>query len=190
MKQEVGFLNRRIAWTSEGITYESDSKHVNIILGDLEMEDCKPVGAPMSPEDLKEAASVIDEHGEIDEGEYMDAESASTYRSIAARMNYLAMDRTDLQQACRSICAYMSKPLKKRCQLLKRRRLACLLTPTVTGQDAKRPGSLPVVEESLLLAIQSCEHGRAFNPLMHSVKAKLSYMRSFALAVTPSTCLA
>ena len=50
----------------------------------------------------------------------MDAASASTCRSIAARMNYLAMDRTDLQQACRCICAYMSRPLKKCCQLLKR----------------------------------------------------------------------
>ena len=67
MKQEVGFLNRRIAWTAEGIAYEADSKHVGIVLSDLEMEDCKPVGTPMSPEDLKEAASVIDEHGEIDE---------------------------------------------------------------------------------------------------------------------------
>ena len=96
------------------------TQSMDIILSDIEMQDCKPVGAPMSPEDLKEAASVIDEHGEIDEGEYMDAASASTYRSIAARMNYLAMDRTDLQQACRSICAYMSKPLKTCCQLLKR----------------------------------------------------------------------
>ena len=80
MKQEVGFLKGRwIAWTPDGITYESDSKHVNIILSDLGMEDCKPVGTPMSPEDLKEAAAVIDEHGENDEGEYMDAASAFTY---------------------------------------------------------------------------------------------------------------
>ena len=93
---------------------------MGIVLDDLEMKDCKSVGAPISPEDLKEAASVIDETGEIDEGEYMDAASASTYRSIAARMNYLAMDRADLQQACRCICAYMSKPLKQCCQLLKR----------------------------------------------------------------------
>ena len=84
------------------------------------MKDCKSVGAPMSPEDLKEAASVIDENGEIDEGEYTDAASASTYRSIAARMNYLAMGRADLQLAFRCICAYMSKHLKMRCQLLKR----------------------------------------------------------------------
>ena len=82
MKQEVGFLNRRIAWTTKG--YEADSKHVGIVLDDLETKDCKSVGTPMSPEDFKEAASVIDENGEIDEGEYMDAASASTYRSIAA----------------------------------------------------------------------------------------------------------
>ena len=120
MKQEVGFLNGRITWTAKRVAYEADSKHVGIVLNDLEMKDCKSVGAPMSPEDLKEAASVIDENGETDEGEYMDAASASTYRSIAARMNYLAMGRTDLQQACRCICAYMSRPLKKCCQLLKR----------------------------------------------------------------------
>ena len=32
MKQEVGFLNRQIAWATDGITYESDSQHVNICL--------------------------------------------------------------------------------------------------------------------------------------------------------------
>ena len=43
---------------------------MGIVLGDFEMKDCKSVGTPMSPEDLKEAASVIYENGEIDEGEF------------------------------------------------------------------------------------------------------------------------
>ena len=57
------------------------------------MERCKPVGTPMSSHELKEAASVINEDGE---DEYMDEASASDYRSLAARMNYLALDRRDL----------------------------------------------------------------------------------------------
>ena len=30
MKQQMMFLNRRLSWTSEGITYEADSKHVDL----------------------------------------------------------------------------------------------------------------------------------------------------------------
>ena len=150
--------------------------------------------APMSPEDLKEAASVIDEHGEIDEGEHMDAESASTYRSIVARMNYLAMDRTDLQQACMSICAYLYKPVKKCCQLLKRtarylsgrpKRIQLfpfeeVATGFRTYADSDWAGCKATRKSTRgrvisLLAIQSCEHGRVFNQLWHSAQVKLSY---------------
>ena len=44
---------------------------MGIVLDDLEMKDCKSVATPMTPEDFKEAASVIEENGEIDEGEYI-----------------------------------------------------------------------------------------------------------------------
>jgi len=62
----------------------------------------------------------LDEDGNIAEEEYMDEHEAKRYRSVGARMNYLALDRTDVQQACRCICAHMSKPLKECEKLVKR----------------------------------------------------------------------
>ena len=96
MKQQMMFLNRRLSWTSEGIAYETDSKHVDFMLKEFNMERCKPVGTPMSSQELKEVASVINEDSEIHENDYMGDATASEYSSLAARMNYLALDRTDL----------------------------------------------------------------------------------------------
>ena len=69
-------------------------------------ENSKAVSTPMSHADLKELASVIQDNGEIHEDEYIDDEAAKKFRAVAARANYLAQDRTDLQQACRCVCVF------------------------------------------------------------------------------------
>ena len=58
------FLNRRLSWTSEGVTYEADNKHADLISKESNMERCKPVGTPMSSQERNEAASVINEDGD------------------------------------------------------------------------------------------------------------------------------
>lgn len=120
MKQEVKFLNRKIRWGEKGIEYESDEKHVPMILEELGLVDAKAVNTPATTSEMKEVASLIDADGEINDGDYMSPEDATAYRAIGARMNFLAQDRTDIQQACRCICMHMAKPVKGCCQLLKR----------------------------------------------------------------------
>ena len=91
-----------------------------MIVKDLGMEQAKPVTTPSSSQDARDLAAVLDENGQVPEDEFMNDEEATKYRSVAARMNYLALDRSDLQQACRCICAHMAKPLRGCCQMIKR----------------------------------------------------------------------
>ena len=73
----------------------------------------------MTSADLRDLAKVLDEEGQIDESERMNEVDASSYRSIVARMNYLALDRSDLQHGCRHVCPFMSRPLGGCWQLAK-----------------------------------------------------------------------
>ena len=41
----------------------------------------------------------------------MGEDSASKYRGLAARLNYLALDRADVQHAAKECCRSMSRPI-------------------------------------------------------------------------------
>ena len=47
-------------------------------------------------------------------------EKHSPYRAVAARANYLALDRPDLQLSAKEICRFMAKPTELSLQALKR----------------------------------------------------------------------
>ena len=111
MVREATFLNRKLVWSAEGTRCEPDPKHASIIMEETGTENSK---------DLKELASVIQDNGEIHEDEYMDDEAANKLRAVAARANFLARDRTDLQQACRCVCSHMAKPSKGYYGMMKR----------------------------------------------------------------------
>lgn len=42
--KELSFLNRSIRWTSGGLTYEADTKHVRSLLEEWAMDGCRTVG--------------------------------------------------------------------------------------------------------------------------------------------------
>ena len=64
------------------------------------MTDAKPVSTPGETES----------RGDDQESQPLDEQMASRFRSIAARANYLAADRTDLMYAVKEICRGMAKP--------------------------------------------------------------------------------
>ena len=74
----------------------------------------------LSCADIKEMIEVFDEAGYAKEEEFMNEEEAARYRPIVAKVNYLSLDRTDLQYSCKGACAQMSRPLRASNQLLKR----------------------------------------------------------------------
>ena len=47
---ETEFLGRSIRWTSEGIIWEADEKHVENLLQEHGMTMANPVGTPITPD--------------------------------------------------------------------------------------------------------------------------------------------
>merc|ERR1711884_178687 len=84
---EVRVLNRVLRWTSAGIEYEADPRHVEIILKQLNIESCKAVVTPGTKDEGHAKpgdASQADVDRELDEHKH------SIYRAVVARANYLA----------------------------------------------------------------------------------------------------
>ncbi len=90
----VRILKRIVTVTERGLEYEADQRHAEIIVKDLGLlPDCKGVGEP--EEDGPEEGGGVDER---------------RYRAIAARANYLAQERVDIQLAAKEISRFISKP--------------------------------------------------------------------------------
>jgi hypothetical protein len=110
-KSEVSILGRILEWRDEGITFEADPRHAEIIIRELGLAEGKPVTTPgvKAPVDTEE-----------EEGEELQNAEATKYRSIAARVNYLALDRGDLTYAAKEGSRKMSKPHERDWGMLKR----------------------------------------------------------------------
>ena len=122
MQQEIRVLNRVISWQKDGITYEPDQRHAEIAISELGLTGAKAAPTPGAKDDLGKA-SVPKEAGGVeleDESPEMAPAEASQYRGIAARLNYLAQDRADIQYACKEASRRMSKPCRDDWMLLKR----------------------------------------------------------------------
>ena len=103
-KDQVQFLNRVISWESKGIRYEAGPRHSEIIVNQLGLnKSSKSVGTPGIP-----AAAPRSENDE--ENPLLPPTEASAYRGLAARANFLSLDRFDLQYASKELSRYMAKP--------------------------------------------------------------------------------
>ena len=105
----------------------ADPRHVEKLLREAGLEDCKPVATP----GVKEASATAstawfeesglppgqeDVHGGVDlvvdvpELRLLDREEMRRYRSAVARCNYLAMDRLEIAFTTKELYKAMSKP--------------------------------------------------------------------------------
>ena len=84
---EIRILNRTLRWTKDGIELEADGKHVKTIIDEAGLKgDPKGSDYPL-PKDF----------GAADGDVALGGHQAQAYRRIAALVNYLALDRVDLQ---------------------------------------------------------------------------------------------
>ena len=108
-------LNRVIRRTTQGYELEADLRHAELIVEQLELQDCKPVTTAGVDTEIECAA-----WSEEPEGEELPASEATRYRAIGARCNYLQPDRPDIQYAVKEVCRLMSRPTARAWELLKR----------------------------------------------------------------------
>ena len=109
--QEMKILGRILRWIDQGIEFEADKRHVEAVLEDLDLNDCRPVSTPYGPEEQACIAG---------EGELLGPEAATRFRGVVARLNYLSADRADLQYAVKEAAKRMATPRIPDVKLLKR----------------------------------------------------------------------
>ncbi len=146
--KQIRVINRVLTWGDEGITYEADQRHAEIIV--QAMDVTKPVTTPGSREETtaagppnvtsskltpvppkydEEMQQKMEFVNAIAEGKVRDGcdedpplgpAEASTFRALAARANYLAQDRPDIQFAVKEIARRMATPVGRDWSLFKR----------------------------------------------------------------------
>ena len=94
-------LNRVIRACSVGWEYEGDQGHAELVVGVMDLKSANTVTT--SGEDAKKEK-------EEEESRLLEENKATMFRQLAARANYMAMDRADIQFAVKEICRSMANP--------------------------------------------------------------------------------
>ncbi len=108
--KELKVLNRLVRWCGDGLEYEADPRQAEKIIGDLDLEGAKTVGSP----GVKITSDMSSKDEPLEEGKH------TAFRSVAARGNYLAADRPDIQFGCKEICRWMAQPSQGGVRAVKR----------------------------------------------------------------------
>ena len=105
-------FNRVLRWIDNGVEYEADPRQVERLSESLELDGdgCKAVATPGQKAEIEK----LREDKPLSEDEH------TAFRAIAARANYLAQDRIDLQLAAKEVCRFMSSPTESSQVALKR----------------------------------------------------------------------
>jgi hypothetical protein len=118
---ELRILNRIVRWTREGLTYEADPRHADILMTGI-------AGAARA---LSTPGTQSRDRNPEEEDEALSDTAAGLYRSFAARANYLALDRADLGFAAKELCRRMRNPGQADLEALRRLARYLLDSPRV-----------------------------------------------------------
>ena len=107
-QSKIRILNRTIAWRSWGLEYIPDEKHAQELIKGAGMSSANSVKTPEESIEGEE------------EGSGSTPAQKTKYRSLAARANYLAQDRIDMQHATQELAKGMSDPKEIHWRKMKR----------------------------------------------------------------------
>ena len=108
----VRVLNRVLNWKEDGIHYEADQRHAELVVAQLKLDEARSVITLGTREEQVKSFE--------QESPLMNPNDASSYRMLVARLNYLALGRPDIQYATKEIAKRMANPCEHHWQLLKR----------------------------------------------------------------------
>ena len=100
--REARILNRVIRVTPQGWEYEADQRHADLIIQETGASSKGLLSRPGGDK------KVLEEEAESEE---LTGSEATRFRAVAARANYLAADRPDIQYAVKEVCRRMAKPV-------------------------------------------------------------------------------
>ena len=121
-KREVRILNRGVQLLPEGARMEADPRHAERVIRYMGVETGKTSPVPGSKEETKRWLDADDPEGGKDGNVNLELEGseASTYRTVAATLNYLAADRPDIQFAVKEAARDMSVPRRSSWGIVKK----------------------------------------------------------------------
>ncbi len=106
-RPDVRILNRVLRWTFEGIEYEPDQRHAELIIQRMGLETGKPSGVTgVATDNLKD--------DEREKYPVLRGTEATEYRALAKKMNYPALDRVELQYAAKGISKHIASPRSRK----------------------------------------------------------------------------
>merc|ERR1711911_93626 len=106
--KSIRILNRVVQWTRDGIEYEADQRHSEIIVPELGLNGTSKSVSTPSVKSSTQSEDALASH------------EATLYRALVARANYLAQDRSDIGFVVKELCRHMSSPSKSDWDRLKR----------------------------------------------------------------------
>ncbi len=153
-EKQLRILNRIISWTDSGIEFEADQRHAELIVAAMSVTN--GVNTPGTREEATKASNPVEtgQHHEGDDEEalrdlaerilpedepespLLGREDAKVFRGMAARANYLALDRPDIQFAVKEVARRMARPRVDDWQLLKRLARYLLTAPRAVAHFA------------------------------------------------------
>jgi hypothetical protein len=101
--KEITILGRIVRWRSWGITYEADPKHRRLIIEYFGLDE---KSRKLTTNGSKER----DDDDEDDEEVELSPMEKTSFRAVAARLNFLAADCPDVQFPAKEVCRNMSSP--------------------------------------------------------------------------------
>jgi hypothetical protein len=99
---EITILGRRLVWKGSEMRYEADPKHVEMI--------CTELGLEANSKGLEKPCVRDESINQPGSDEPLDPLMATRFRAMAARANFLALDRPDIQFGVKEVCRDMSAP--------------------------------------------------------------------------------
>ena len=109
-ESEGKVLNRILRIAGREWQLEADPRHSELIVEQLGLENCKPVST----------AGAEEKEVENEEEAELEGPDVRLFRGVAARCNYLSMDRPDIMFASKEDCREMSKPTMASLRRLRR----------------------------------------------------------------------
>ena len=106
----------------QGIQYEADRRHADIVVEQLGLSTAKGVSTPGSKDGVDKVLQ--------DPGLLLQSQEATAYRALAARLKYLALDRPDIQSATKEIARHKATPFEGQWHWLLMKRLGRYLKTT------------------------------------------------------------
>ena len=100
----VRILTRIAEWRSDGIRYEAHQRHVEEVAQALGLEESKAAVTP----------GVREQESSAGDGDKLGASEAWWFGALAAKVNFVAQDRPDIQFATKEVRREMSAPLSER----------------------------------------------------------------------------